>query len=497
MLTPHCCSAWWCESRDAGTHIWTLSAVLGALHAADVFSRCVPPVFLRSLCSCVALLLVEATAAATTLELPVSLVGRVFLAWESWQGRGRDKFLYTLELSTDVAMHVLMLLHHVHVWVLHGLSFHLLDALLLLDTRAVVLSILQRLRTHKVHSAAASNIEAAFPDAPEAMLESEQLECVICRDQLASAKQLPCGHVFHVNCLGAWLQQSGSQSFTCPMCRTPLPLPSKAAVCSVWLPAQQQQLLLQQPGYRAASGPVGPSIIGSLSFSLSLDEPPAAAAGQLSHHVQLQDRAELWETDLLQALESPGSDAGLDALLLAEAITASMQAMSRPSSPDRGSSWQDRTSELQASSSGSSSPSAALLADAVVQNYRSSASSNSGATHCRSSSSEACAATAGRMCSLESCARRGNQGAGGRVTQQELHEAMFSAAAAAVAAGALEGAGPPVSPFSGAAMQPEHSTGSTLGGAGSSSYMLLEEDGHHEAAERFYSQKYGDPLAGE
>ncbi len=37
-----------------------------------------------------------------------------------------------------------------------------------------------------------------------------------------SAKVLPCGHIFHAPCLGAWLQTSGQQKFTCPICRANL-----------------------------------------------------------------------------------------------------------------------------------------------------------------------------------------------------------------------------------------------------------------------------------
>lgn len=41
-------------------------------------------------------------------------------------------------------------------------------------------------------------------------------------DALQVAKQLPCGHLFHLPCLRAWLQQSGTDNFTCPICRTSL-----------------------------------------------------------------------------------------------------------------------------------------------------------------------------------------------------------------------------------------------------------------------------------
>jgi len=41
-------------------------------------------------------------------------------------------------------------------------------------------------------------------------------------ETMTTAKQLPCGHHFHLACLRAWLQQSGSESFSCPLCRQPL-----------------------------------------------------------------------------------------------------------------------------------------------------------------------------------------------------------------------------------------------------------------------------------
>ena len=44
---------------------------------------------------------------------------------------------------------------------------------------------------------------------------------------LQSAKVLPCGHIFHAPCLGAWLQTSGQQKFTCPICRANLASPAE------------------------------------------------------------------------------------------------------------------------------------------------------------------------------------------------------------------------------------------------------------------------------
>jgi hypothetical protein len=94
----------------------------------------------------------EAVAvSALSLHGPDTLSGRAVACWDGWQSKGREKFFYQTELLADVAVHMLTLLHHLHVWLLHGMSLHLLDALLLLDTRVVVMSLLQRIRAHMSH----------------------------------------------------------------------------------------------------------------------------------------------------------------------------------------------------------------------------------------------------------------------------------------------------------------------------------------------------------
>ena len=42
--------------------------------------------------------------------------------------------------------------------------------------------------------------------------------CIICRDEMASAIKLTCGHMFHKGCLRTWLEQQQS----CPTCRANL-----------------------------------------------------------------------------------------------------------------------------------------------------------------------------------------------------------------------------------------------------------------------------------
>lgn len=39
--------------------------------------------------------------------------------------------------------------------------------------------------------------------------------CIICREEMTTAKKLICGHLFHVHCLRSWLERQ----HTCPTCR--------------------------------------------------------------------------------------------------------------------------------------------------------------------------------------------------------------------------------------------------------------------------------------
>ncbi|CAA6662237.1 unnamed protein product [Spirodela intermedia] len=61
-----------------------------------------------------------------------------------------------------------------------------------------------------------SNMNERFPDATPEELNSGDATCIICREEMVTAKKLLCGHLFHVHCLRSWLERQ----HTCPTCRS-------------------------------------------------------------------------------------------------------------------------------------------------------------------------------------------------------------------------------------------------------------------------------------
>ncbi|GJN28954.1 hypothetical protein PR202_gb17132 [Eleusine coracana subsp. coracana] len=78
-----------------------------------------------------------------------------------------------------------------------------------------------------------SNMNERFPDATADELTASDATCIICREEMTSAKKLLCGHLFHVHCLRSWLERQ----HTCPTCRAPIIPPDngRAAVQHVEL----------------------------------------------------------------------------------------------------------------------------------------------------------------------------------------------------------------------------------------------------------------------
>ncbi|KAJ7949503.1 E3 ubiquitin protein ligase RIN2 [Quillaja saponaria] len=122
----------------------------------------------------------------------------------------------------DLATLLMALGHYLYIWWLRGMAFHLVDAILFLNTRALLSAIIKRVKGFIRLRVALGVLHAALPDATSEELKAYDDECAICRESMAKAKKLNCNHLFHLACLRSWLDQGLNENYTCPTCRKPL-----------------------------------------------------------------------------------------------------------------------------------------------------------------------------------------------------------------------------------------------------------------------------------
>ncbi|KAM3730422.1 hypothetical protein ACB098_12G086400 [Castanea mollissima] len=141
--------------------------------------------------------------------------------WE-WKGI----LIRNVGFSLDMATLLMALGHYVHIWWLHGMAFHLVDAVLFLNIRVNICALLgamfKRIKGFIKLRKALGALHAALPDATTEELQAYDDECAICREPMAKAKRLHCKHLFHLACLRSWLDQGLSETYSCPTCRKPL-----------------------------------------------------------------------------------------------------------------------------------------------------------------------------------------------------------------------------------------------------------------------------------
>lgn len=127
-----------------------------------------------------------------------------------------------LGFCLDMATLLMALGHYLHIWWLHGMAFHLVDAVLFLNIRALLSAIVKRAKGFGKLRKALGALHAALPDATTEELRAYDDECAICREPMAKAKKLHCNHLFHLACLRSWLDQGLNEFYACPTCRKPL-----------------------------------------------------------------------------------------------------------------------------------------------------------------------------------------------------------------------------------------------------------------------------------
>ncbi|KAL8532448.1 hypothetical protein ACS0TY_008882 [Phlomoides rotata] len=166
------------------------------------------------------------------------------------EGQWERKAVYTfyLELVRDLLHLTMYMCFFLVIFVNYGVPLHLIRELY--ETfRNFKIRVADYLRYRKI----TSNMNDRFPDATAEELSSNDLTCIICREEMTMAKKLVCGHLFHVHCLRSWLERQN----TCPTCRAPV-VPPENGTSTIGSRADVHQQGTSTPG--TSSGPAGGSV---------------------------------------------------------------------------------------------------------------------------------------------------------------------------------------------------------------------------------------------
>ncbi|KAJ4753187.1 RING/U-box superfamily protein [Rhynchospora pubera] len=175
------------------------------------------------------------------------------------EGQWEKKAVYTfyLELVSDLLHLSLYMLFFVIVFLNYGVPLHLIRELY--ETfRNFRIRVTDYIRYRKI----TSNMNERFPDATPEELEASDATCIICREEMTTAKKLQCGHLFHVHCLRSWLERQ----HTCPTCRAPIVPTDGGAASGAAARSQGAPAESSQPG---ASGSASQGLDGATSGPVS------------------------------------------------------------------------------------------------------------------------------------------------------------------------------------------------------------------------------------
>ncbi|KAG8076124.1 hypothetical protein GUJ93_ZPchr0006g45901 [Zizania palustris] len=210
------------------------------------------------------------------------------------EGQWEKKAVYTfyLELISDLVHLSLYMLFFIAIFLNYGVPLHLIRELY--ETfRNFRIRIADYVRYRKI----TSNMNERFPDATADELNASDATCIICREEMTTAKKLLCGHLFHVHCLRSWLERQ----HTCPTCRAPI-IPSdnghSAARQHGFHPGVQPAPGAGTPGSEGAPGENVSRLQAKLEaaasaaslYGRSFAYPPANASNRYSTFLQSTSR---------------------------------------------------------------------------------------------------------------------------------------------------------------------------------------------------------------
>lgn len=189
------------------------------------------------------------------------------------EGQWERKAVYTfyLELVRDLLHLSMYLFFFLVIFINYGVPLHLIRELY--ETfRNFKIRVADYIRYRKI----TSNMNDRFPDATAEELNVSDATCIICREEMVTAKKLLCGHLFHVHCLRSWLERQ----HTCPTCRALVVPPENGSASTVQPHGVQPELHQHGSGVGsgATQGPGGNVMDDNVSQHQARLQAAAAAA---------------------------------------------------------------------------------------------------------------------------------------------------------------------------------------------------------------------------
>ncbi|XP_030529835.1 ERAD-associated E3 ubiquitin-protein ligase HRD1B-like [Rhodamnia argentea] len=177
------------------------------------------------------------------------------------EGQWENKAVYTfyLELIHDLLHLSMYLCFFLVIFMNYGVPLHLIRELY--ETfRKFKIRVADYIRYRKI----TSNMNDRFPDATPEELNASDATCIICREEMTTAKKLNCGHLFHVHCLRSWLERQ----HTCPTCRALVAPPESGTAAAGGQHAQLSDSR-QQGAASTSTSSQGSSDVGLAGNNLS------------------------------------------------------------------------------------------------------------------------------------------------------------------------------------------------------------------------------------
>ncbi|KAJ4721007.1 E3 ubiquitin ligase [Melia azedarach] len=205
--------------------------------------------------------------ATTTVSIFVKYV--FYVSDMLMEGQWEKKAVYTfyLELIRDLLHLSMYLCFFLVIFMNYGVPLHLIRELY--ETfRNFRIRVADYIRYRKI----TSNMNDRFPDATAEELDASDSTCIICREEMTTAKKLICGHLFHVHCLRSWLERQ----HTCPTCRA-LVVPPENGTSGAGV-QHGQRADTHQPGTGTASTSAQSSVDGVTNNNLSQHQARLQAA---------------------------------------------------------------------------------------------------------------------------------------------------------------------------------------------------------------------------